>query len=1083
MSWFDTAGIASLAKNALKEAQRTIDKALDIKDDDPAPSKVVAASTSAAEDESDGFFSSWGIKSPTSSLDVSTSKQGTPSAADLAVQHEPTPSTNNLWGSFTGSFFDADNKAEPEPGSTEDQPDTALVLRQPKKVTLEAVGTKQPPSSLGLARQNRGRNVAPFNPNRLSVISSSTGSPDEGGSESVEVLGSTSESSLSPETAEACQRLAEQSSPESVGIIAGGSSSDLTSPSSVEVLGWSEANSPCSPLRPLTLFPVRPQQQQPPLQSPVSDLLTPESVEVINEEESEASLADDSSTSASSTTTTTVMEPRVAAIELTASAHMRTMLAEAMEEQASSHSSEHSSQTAGRDQHSPVSSLTSEPIKIECGQLSGQTSGDELETATSSDIEIISSPNGDSSSTHSRHSPTKLHPLVSVVRAELPSSGSPDSSTSERAPLRLPGIDPNAPSEEMLKKIHELHGLLEVRESKLFELSKNNIELQESNTDLQKQLEAGLQKQAANTQDVSQITEEFTQRLSALERRFQQAIRDKEALKRQLDSAKQEASGKVDVSELQAIVAEKDEEIKELRLEGEKLSKQQLQLSTLVKKLRAKEKEMETASKTNKQHLSELNQEAERLKKSLSAKEEVERSQIEAVNRLTAQVKRQDRELSAAQIQLNDMKEEKDRLQDSLDSINKEMTELRSLQLSSELAQRQVLSQQLEEKQVEINQLKITHERELEALRLEFTSSSASGSQREEQLRREHNAVLKKLQAAEARAEELAHCTSDSTKPLLRQLEALQASASSQQQLAERSERQLCDKISELQAKLTAISEQERLSRDRNSTINAQLVALQTEIATLTATHKELQVACTTYQHEKQTLSQSIKGIQEQHKEEVEGLRKEISLMKDQLAVQQAATEAEKRHVAALEFKLKQAEVARSQMLEQNPLTVSISHQAASQSPPRASPAPSLSDSVASTSWLPDDVLEGVGVLSLANEIASGGATSALLEGLQSQVKRRDGETALLRSQTKRLEAQRTELASQVATLLSKAETQAAELQRLSELERKYDALLQMYGEQLEANQELRMDLDDVKEMYRTQIEALLGTNGSQPPL
>lgn len=33
MSWFDTTGIASLAKNALKEAQKTIDKALDINDD------------------------------------------------------------------------------------------------------------------------------------------------------------------------------------------------------------------------------------------------------------------------------------------------------------------------------------------------------------------------------------------------------------------------------------------------------------------------------------------------------------------------------------------------------------------------------------------------------------------------------------------------------------------------------------------------------------------------------------------------------------------------------------------------------------------------------------------------------------------------------------------------------------------------------------------------------------------------------------------------------------------------------------------------------------------------------------------
>lgn len=34
MSWFDTAGFASLAKSALKEAQKTIDKALDINEDE-----------------------------------------------------------------------------------------------------------------------------------------------------------------------------------------------------------------------------------------------------------------------------------------------------------------------------------------------------------------------------------------------------------------------------------------------------------------------------------------------------------------------------------------------------------------------------------------------------------------------------------------------------------------------------------------------------------------------------------------------------------------------------------------------------------------------------------------------------------------------------------------------------------------------------------------------------------------------------------------------------------------------------------------------------------------------------------------
>lgn len=34
MSWFDATGFANLAKTALKEAQKTIDKALDIKEEE-----------------------------------------------------------------------------------------------------------------------------------------------------------------------------------------------------------------------------------------------------------------------------------------------------------------------------------------------------------------------------------------------------------------------------------------------------------------------------------------------------------------------------------------------------------------------------------------------------------------------------------------------------------------------------------------------------------------------------------------------------------------------------------------------------------------------------------------------------------------------------------------------------------------------------------------------------------------------------------------------------------------------------------------------------------------------------------------
>ena len=50
-------------------------------------------------------------------------------------------------------------------------------------------------------------------------------------------------------------------------------------------------------------------------------------------------------------------------------------------------------------------------------------------------------------------------------------------------------------------------------------------------------------------------------------------------------------------------------------------------------------------------------------------------------------------------------------------------------------------------------------------------------------------------------------------------------------------------------------------------------------------------------------------------------------------------------------------------------------------------------------------------------------------------------------------------------------------------LERKFHALFlfkfQMYGEKVEEAEELRLDLADVKEMYKTQIQELLNSGSS----
>lgn len=116
---------------------------------------------------------------------------------------------------------------------------------------------------------------------------------------------------------------------------------------------------------------------------------------------------------------------------------------------------------------------------------------------------------------------------------------------------------------------------------------------------LYRQLE-NFEKHAEQNQNISLITDEYTQRLSALERKFQQAIRERDLLRKNLDQLKLEAASRLSSQEMSSISAEKDEIIKELREEGEKLSKQELQHSNIIKKLRLKEKETDIKMKHQK---------------------------------------------------------------------------------------------------------------------------------------------------------------------------------------------------------------------------------------------------------------------------------------------------------------------------------------------------------------------------------------------------------------------------------------------------------------------------------------------------
>jgi len=103
------------------------------------------------------------------------------------------------------------------------------------------------------------------------------------------------------------------------------------------------------------------------------------------------------------------------------------------------------------------------------------------------------------------------------------------------------------------------------------------------------------------------------------------------------------------------------------------------------------------------------------------------------------------------------------------------------------------------------------------------------------------------------------------------------------------------------------------------------------------------------------------------------------------------------------------------------------------------------------------------------------------MQMLQTSLKQRDGEVQQLQWELNRREQERTLLNSEISSLLSRVEeleqvrTDFEQVKiQFDALQQQYDTLCQLYGEKVEENEELKLDLVDVKEMYKCQIDELL---------
>jgi len=104
------------------------------------------------------------------------------------------------------------------------------------------------------------------------------------------------------------------------------------------------------------------------------------------------------------------------------------------------------------------------------------------------------------------------------------------------------------------------------------------------------------------------------------------------------------------------------------------------------------------------------------------------------------------------------------------------------------------------------------------------------------------------------------------------------------------------------------------------------------------------------------------------------------------------------------------------------------------------------------------------------------------MEKLQTQLRQKDGELRVHKEEIVSLQKTRASLAQELVSLSNLVEelqenmaSYASMKKNYQEMESRYNAALQLYGEKVEEADELRMDLEDVKQMYKQQIQQLVG--------
>lgn len=650
--------------------------------------------------------------------------------------------------------------------------------------------------------------------------------------------------------------------------------------------------------------------------------------------------------------------------------------------------------------------------------------------------------------------------------------------------------------EDMQKIIDELTSRLEKRETQLLSVSKEKALLEETLDNLRDELVRVKEESSS----VSLLKDEFTHRIAEAERRAQLACKERDASKKDFKAMKEELSTRLKSSETAEIMREKDEQIKGLLEEGEKLSKQQLHNSNIIKKLRSKEKEHENTINKQTKKIRELEEELQLLKQTLDGKEEVEKQHRENIRKLNSVVERQEKDVGRLQTELDEIQEKNRSLQAALDSSYRELAELhkanatknseaQEVALSCEIKAKEEMCSALEKAKEESQKQQEALAIQVADLRLALQRGEQQAARKEDYLRQEIAELQQRLQEGESRNQELSQSVTSATRPLLRQIENLQATLAAQTASWEKLEKNLSDRLTESQTWLASAIEKERAATEELLSVKTQISAMESQNSLLRQEKSRFQAQL---EVEKSRLSNmeeehsrnqvELETLKMEYKKIAEEAKREKALLNSQLEMEKMRVEQEKKKVLLAQEAAKEKE--RKSYGFPTPETGSTTPTLSRSSSISGADLTGLQTSLLSQDDSHDPLYGPMAVsVSSSNlyEAVRMGAGSSVIENLQSQLKLKEGEIAQLQIEIGNLEKTRSILAEEVIKLNNlndDLEEKVKEIPllrvQMKDLDQRYNTILQMYGEKAEEAEELRLDLEDVKNMYKTQIDELL---------